>query len=186
MGSGSNPVGEYECIDVRWSDPDGVEHADVSQFTERAEPVHRLGAYVEVYSDLVDRQQRPQPVRRILSERCENLRIPGIRARLIPSSGERLRSAATRWNRLVRPSKPLVGGSNPSGRATNRAKEGHKIACANPRPLSDVRRLSATGEPAHVETANATREIRPPLAFHRGATEAVVIGVRGCPDVLQL
>jgi len=116
MGSGSNPVGEYECIDVRWSDPDGVEHADVSQFTERAEPVHRLGAYVEVYRDLVDRQQRPQPVRRILGERCENLRIPGIRARLIPSSCERLRSAATRWNRLVRPSKPRAAGSTAGGR----------------------------------------------------------------------
>jgi hypothetical protein len=46
-GSGSNPVGKYECIDVRWSHPDGVEHADVSQFTERAEPVHRVGGDCE-------------------------------------------------------------------------------------------------------------------------------------------
>src|SRR5437773_10131434 len=99
MGSGSNPVGEYECIDVRWSDPDGVERADVSQFTERAEPVHRLGAYVEVYSDLVDRQQRPQPVRRILGERCEHVRIPGIRARLILMSCEWLGRASTCLNR---------------------------------------------------------------------------------------
>jgi len=30
-------VGEDERIDVRWSYPDGVEHADVWQFTERAE-----------------------------------------------------------------------------------------------------------------------------------------------------
>src|SRR5207253_11153490 len=117
MGSGSNPVGEYECIDVRWSDPDGVEHADVSQFTERAEPVHRLGGYVEVCSDLLYGQQRPQPVRRILGERCESLRLPGIQACRVPSSCKRLRSLATPWVRLIRPSKPLVGGSSPSRRA---------------------------------------------------------------------
>ena len=51
MGSGSNPAGEYECVDVRRSHRDGVEHADVSQFTERAEPVHRLGGYTEACSD---------------------------------------------------------------------------------------------------------------------------------------
>src|SRR2546427_12796303 len=113
MGSGSNPVGEYECIDVRWSHPDGVEHADVSQFAERAEPVHRLGGYVEVCSDLLDRQQRPQPVRRILGERCENLRILGIRPRLISSSCERLRSLATPWAPLIRPSQPQGAGSTP-------------------------------------------------------------------------
>jgi DNA-binding NarL/FixJ family response regulator len=46
----------------------------------------RLGGYVEVCSDLLDRQQRPQPVRRILGKRRENLPLPGIRAHLIPSS----------------------------------------------------------------------------------------------------
>src|SRR5438552_10964178 len=114
MGSGSNPVGEYECIDVGWSDPDGVEHADVSQFTERAEPVHRLGAYVEVYSDLVDRQQRPQPVRRILGERCENLRIPGIRARVVARGSEALLLAGTGSSGLRSrgPQVPLPAGAS--------------------------------------------------------------------------
>jgi hypothetical protein len=31
-----------ECIDARRAIRDGVEHADVSLFTERAEPVYRL------------------------------------------------------------------------------------------------------------------------------------------------
>jgi hypothetical protein len=30
MGSGSNPADEYGCVDVRCSDRDRVEHADVS------------------------------------------------------------------------------------------------------------------------------------------------------------
>ena len=61
MGSGSNPAGEYECVDVRRSHRDGVEHADVSQFTERAEPVHRLGGYTEACSDPLYGEQRPHP-----------------------------------------------------------------------------------------------------------------------------
>jgi len=92
----------------------------VSQFTERAEPVHRLGRYVEVCSDLLDRQQRPQPVRRILGERCKNLRSPGIRARLIPSSCKRLRKLATPCKPLARPSKSPAGGSSPSKHASLR------------------------------------------------------------------
>ncbi len=55
-----------------------------------ASPVHRLGGYVEVCSDLLDRQQRP---------------VPG----------------------LIRPSKPRVGGSTPSRRATQRGALGCRL-----------------------------------------------------------
>ena len=102
----SIPAGEYERLDVGSSYPDSVEHTYVSQFAALAEPIDRLGGYVEECSDVSNRQQRPQPVRRILGERCENLRSPGIRGCSIPSSCDRLRILATRWIGLIRPSKP--------------------------------------------------------------------------------
>ena len=46
----------------------------MSQFAALAEPIDRLGGYVEECSDVTNRQQRPQPVRRILGERCRDLR----------------------------------------------------------------------------------------------------------------
>jgi len=49
---GSTPAGEYECIDIRWSDPDRVEHADVSQSALRAESVDGFRRYREVCSDV--------------------------------------------------------------------------------------------------------------------------------------
>src|SRR5438128_9786122 len=80
LGSGGPfQAGEYERLDVGSSYPDSVEHTCVSQFAALAEPIDRLGGYVEECSDVTNRQQRPQPVRRILGERCENLRSPGIR-----------------------------------------------------------------------------------------------------------
>ena len=184
MGSGSNPVGEYECIDVRWSDPDGVERADVSQFTERAEPVHRLGAYVEVYSDLVDRQQRPQPVRRILGERCQNPRSFGIRARVIPSRCERLRNSATPCKRLIRPSKPRAAGSTPSRRMIRetirhapRASAMHRPPhCPRTAPTYRLQTVSKTG--AHLRVlARISEEVERGLNLPiRGAKRR--IGVR--------
>jgi len=49
---GSTPAGGYECIDIRWSDPDRVEHADVSQSALRAESVDGFRRYREVCSDV--------------------------------------------------------------------------------------------------------------------------------------
>ena len=116
----------------------------MSQFAALAEPIDRLGGYVEECSDVTNRQQRPQPVRRILGERCENLRSPGIRGCSIPSSCDRLRILATRWIGLIRPSKPLAGGSSPSRRARKSMKCKPEVTLTNHGPFCDVRKLSAT------------------------------------------
>ena len=51
-----NWIGENKRFEVRWSYPDGVEHADVSQFAVGAEPVYGFSGYPEVSSDILDRQ----------------------------------------------------------------------------------------------------------------------------------
>jgi hypothetical protein len=54
----------------------------VSQFTERAEPVHRLGGYMEVCSDLRYGQQRPHPSASCLWSRL--LACPDAVSRMSP------------------------------------------------------------------------------------------------------
>ncbi len=135
---------QEERFEICWADADRIQHADMTQIAARAEHVDGLGRNREVLGDLLDRQQRPQPVRRILGEWCEKLRLPGLRAPAVPSSCKGLRSLATPWLDLIRPSKPVVGGSSPSRRARKRMKRKREATLANLEAFNDVRKLSAT------------------------------------------
>ncbi len=133
-----------ESVEVAGRHPDGIEHANVPQLASRTELVDGRCRNPQVRCDLPDRQQRPQPVRRILGERCKNLRIRGFPVRVIPSNCESLRSLATAWATLIRPSKPLAGGSSPSRRARKSMKCKREATLTNHGPFNDVRKLSAT------------------------------------------
>ena len=129
------------------------------------------------------RHQRPQPVRRILGERCENLRRRGIRGPIVPSSCERLRSLATPRAGLIRPSKPLAGGSSPSRRARKCMNCKREARLANPGPST----TSATCPQLTTSRAMETSPRAPPKEeASDNCLEAVTAGTRGYIERVQI
>src|SRR2546428_2770776 len=64
---------QEEHLEIIWGHADRVQHADMAQSAVRAQSVDSFGRYREMVGDLPHRQQRPQPVRKILVKRRENL-----------------------------------------------------------------------------------------------------------------
>jgi hypothetical protein len=115
-----------ERVEVAERHSDGVEHANMPQLAARTELVDGGPRDPQVRCDLPDRQQRPQPVRRILGDGGESRRRPGLRGPAVPSGCEQLRRLATPWAGLIRPSKPRAAGSTPARRATQGCRTGPK------------------------------------------------------------